>query len=64
MKINAPLKYKGYRGTATFNNKDREWHGELQGITGFISYGGETMGDLTRQFEEAVEFWLDHIAIK
>lgn len=54
------LNYKGYRGSVEFSAEDNCLYGKVQGIKGtLISYEGETVEEIKRDFEDAVDAYLE-----
>ena len=52
------LEYKGYIGTVEFSAADNVLHGRVLGIDGLISYEGDSIQNLRKDFEEAVDSYL------
>ena len=53
------LEYKGYQGTVEFSAPDNVLHGSVIGIRGLISYEGTCINSLRKDFEEAIDFYLE-----
>ena len=54
------LKYKGYQGSVEFSPEDNCFFGKVLGLKGtLISYEGTSVDDIRRDFEEAVDYYLD-----
>jgi len=53
------MEHKGYFGTVEFSDADGVLYGKVIGINGLISYEGESVKALRRDFEEAVDEYLD-----
>lgn len=53
------MEYKGYFGSASYNDDDRVFFGKLEFIPGLISYEGHDVASLRAAFEEAVDDYLD-----
>lgn len=54
------LKYKGYQGSVEFSPEDNCFFGKVLGLKGtLISYEGTSVDDIRRDFEEAVDHYLD-----
>lgn len=51
--------YKGYTGSIEFSLEDDVLFGHVQGIKSLISYEGETLADLKKDFEETIDFYLE-----
>ncbi len=60
--MNNALKYKGYYGTVEYLSADNVLFGKVIGISGLVSYEGESISSLKRNFEEAVDEYLDMCA--
>ena len=56
--MNNTLEHKGYHGTVEYSAEDNILHGKVIGITGLISYDGESLIELTACFIEAVDDYL------
>ena len=54
------LEYKGYYGSVEFSNEDETLYGKVLGIKSLISYEGESIKSIKRNFEEAVDGYLDY----
>ena len=52
------LKYKGYVGSVAYSEPDRVFFGKIEGIDGLVNYEGESVGELTAAFKEAVDDYL------
>jgi predicted HicB family RNase H-like nuclease len=52
------LTYKGYTGSIEYSQEDSLLFGKILGITGLISYEGETGQSLEADFKEAVDIYL------
>ena len=54
------LKYKGYSGSVEFSPEDNCFFGKVQGLKGtLISYEGTSVDEIRRDFEEAVDCYLE-----
>lgn len=54
------LKYKGYQGTVEFSPADNCFFGKVLGLKGIlISYEGTSVDSIRRDFEEAVDCYLE-----
>ena len=62
--MNNSMEYKGYVGTVEYSDKDNILFGKVLGIKGLVSYEGESVGELRRDFEEAVDDYLEICAAK
>lgn len=57
------LKYKGYSGTVEYSATDNCLFGRVQGMSGVtISYEGQTLEELRKDFEDGVDSYLDDCA--
>ncbi len=57
------LKYKGYQGSVEFSPEDNCFYGKVLGLKGtLISYEGTSVDSIRRDFEEAVDYYLDSCA--
>jgi len=53
------LEYKGYIGTVEYSANDDILFGEVVGINGLISYEGDSIQSLKKDFEDAVDSYLE-----
>ena len=54
------LKYKGYTGSVEYSDEDKCLFGKVQGLHGtLISYEGTTIEEITKDFECAVDDYLE-----
>jgi len=53
------LKYKGYLGTIEYSEEDNLLCGEVAGIKDLILYHGNNMDFLKKDFEEAIDHYLE-----
>lgn len=53
------LEYKGYRGSVHYNNDDRVFFGKVMFIPALVSYEGTDVNNLNRNFEQAVDDYLE-----
>lgn len=56
--MSKPLSYKGYSAHIQFDAEDRIFFGRLLGITDVVSFHGETVDELVRAFEDAVDSYV------
>ena len=49
------IEHKGYIGTVEYSKTDDILHGEVLGIRGLITYEGNSLDALKKDFEEAIE---------
>ena len=53
------MSYKGYYGSVEFSEDDNVFHGRIIGINDLISYEGECVKSLRRDFEESVDEYFE-----
>ena len=53
------LEYKGYLGSIEYSENDETLFGKVQHIKGLISFEGCNISDLKKDFEEAVDEYLE-----
>lgn len=53
------MTYKGYYGSVEFSDEDNIFFGRIIGINDHITYEGDNVKSLRRDFEQAVEDYLD-----
>ncbi|MCL1806696.1 MAG: type II toxin-antitoxin system HicB family antitoxin [Oscillospiraceae bacterium] len=53
------MNYKGYYGSVEFSDEDNVFFGRIIGINDRITYEGDNVQTLRRDFEEAVEDYLE-----
>jgi predicted HicB family RNase H-like nuclease len=56
------LEYKGYSGTVEYSLADNVLFGKVLGIKGLISYEGDSVQNLRKDFEGAVDEYLEMCA--
>lgn len=56
--MNNGMKYKGYTARIDFDDRDDIFVGRILGIDGIISFHADTVADLKREFEGAVDHYL------
>ncbi len=56
------LKYKGYEGSVEFYADDRIFHGRLLGINDIITFQGDSVEGIEKDFQEVVEDYLEACA--
>ena len=54
------MTYKGYIGTVEYSEEDDCLFGRIAGIRDIISYEGESVAEIRKAFEEAVDDYLKH----
>jgi predicted HicB family RNase H-like nuclease len=52
------LQYRGYDGSVLYSAEDRMLHGRVMGIRDVISYGGDDVRSLDRNFRDAIDEYL------
>jgi predicted HicB family RNase H-like nuclease len=52
------LEYKGYNGSVLYSGEDKILHGRIVGIRDVVSYEGETVRALGKNFKSAVDEYL------
>jgi predicted HicB family RNase H-like nuclease len=53
-----PMTYKGYAARIEYSDEDGCFVGRVAGIRDIITFDGESVEELRRAFEEAVDFYL------
>ena len=59
MNLNNCLQYKGYVGSAVYSEEDGVFHGRILGIKPMISYEGESVKSLIKDFRDGVDEYLE-----
>ena len=58
------LKYKGYMGSIEYSKEDKCFFGKVQGMSkALISYEGQTLDELQKDFEEGVNSYIKYFYI-
>lgn len=57
-KTNQYMKYKGYEGSIEYTLEDKILFGKVQGIKSLISYEGNTIDELEKDFQGAIDDYL------
>lgn len=57
--MSSMLEHKGYYGTVEFSDADNVLFGKVVGVSGLISYEGDSVQRLREDFEEAVDSYLE-----
>ena len=57
--MNYTMEYKGYLGSIEFSQEDALFYGKVLGIRALISYEGENAHDLIKDFQNAVDSYLE-----
>ncbi len=52
------LKYKGYYGSIHFDENDLILFGKVEFVKALINYEGESVGEIKKAFEEAIDDYL------
>ena len=60
--MNETLEYKGCRGSVEYSAADKVFHGRLLGISDRITFEGDSVDSLQKDFEAAVEDYLESCA--
>jgi len=55
------MEYRGYIGSVEFSEEDDCFHGKVLGIRGLISYEGESVQELKKDFHEAIDEHIDFL---
>lgn len=53
------LEYKEYNGTVEYSAADNVLHGKVIGIRGLLSYEGDSLQDLKKDFEAVIDDYLE-----
>jgi predicted HicB family RNase H-like nuclease len=56
------MSYKGYTAKIEFDPDDNIFFGNIVGIRDTVGFHGESVAELKREFNEAVEFYLESCA--
>ncbi len=57
--MSSTIQYKGYVGSVEFSQEDRVFYGKVLGVRALISYEGTTAKELMKDFQEAVDAYLE-----
>ena len=52
------MEYRGYRATVAFDDEADRFHGEVAGTRDVITFEGESVPDLKREFAASVDSYL------
>ncbi|MDO5609015.1 MAG: type II toxin-antitoxin system HicB family antitoxin [Capnocytophaga sp.] len=52
------LKYKNFIGSVEFSENDKILFGKVLGIKGLISYEGETVAELEKDFKDGIDHYI------
>ena len=58
------LNYKNYSGSVCFSEEDAVFYGKVIGIKALISYEGESVRAITKDFHNAIDEYLEFCAAK
>jgi len=59
------LEYKGYKGSVEYSKEDNCLFGKVQGLSKeLISYEGQTLDELRKDFEEGVDSYLEYCKVE
>ena len=53
------VEYKGYIGSIEYSESDKVFFGKVLGIKSLISYEGNNIDELTQDFHEAIDAYLE-----
>ena len=53
------MKYKGYQGTVTYDEKAKIFHGEVIGLKDVITFQGTSVDELEEAFTDSVDDYLE-----
>lgn len=53
------MNYKGYQGTIEYSLEDNVLHGRVLGIKSILSYEGNTLSELKKDFESLIDEYLE-----
>jgi predicted HicB family RNase H-like nuclease len=56
--MNDIIKYKNYIGSLHYSSEDEVFFGKIEGINDSITFEGQTVSELKKAFEEAVDDYL------
>ena len=56
------LEYKGYNGTVEYSDADKILYGKVLGVKGYMSYIGDSLESLRKDFEEMIDDYLEECA--
>lgn len=52
------LKYKSYAGIVSYSEEDEVFFGKVEGVNALINFEGESVKELKKAFEEAIDDYL------
>lgn len=53
------LCYKGICAFAKYHEEDSIYHGKIEGVSDLVTFGGHTLAEVTADFKDAVNDYLD-----
>lgn len=53
------MNYKGYFGTAEFDDEAKIFHGEVEGLRDVVTYQGRTVDELVQAFHDSIDDYLE-----
>lgn len=53
------MKYKGYCGEVTFDNKAKIFHGEVIGLKDIITFQGTNVDEIEQAFKDSIDNYLE-----
>ena len=53
------MEYKGYNGTVEYSDADKVLFGKILGIKSLLSYEGDSLINLRRDFEDVIDDYLE-----
>jgi len=56
------MKYRGYTARIEFDDRDAIFVGHVLGVRAIIGFHGETVAQLTEDFHNAIDFYLEECA--
>jgi predicted HicB family RNase H-like nuclease len=56
------LEYKGYSGTVEYSASDKILFGKVMGVKGYLSYTGDSLESLRKDFEDMIDDYLETCA--
>jgi predicted HicB family RNase H-like nuclease len=62
--MSKPMMHKGYSARIEYSDEDGCFVGRIAGIRDIITFHGESVYEIKKAFEEAVDFYLDSCAEK
>ncbi len=60
--MNKPMTYKGYIAKIEYSDEDECLVGRISGIRQIITFHGDSVKQIKKAFEEAIDFYLDTCA--